>query len=169
MGAPNVTPRPGSSGRRPAASAEVHETANVRDTLALGRTLAERLGPGDCVALTGPLGAGKTALVRGIAGGLGADERLVSSPTFVLAQEYPADVPVYHLDLYRLTRPAAELAELGLDEMLADGVVLIEWADRAGGALPRPRWEIDIEIAGRRRRRFTLGHVARAGMPRPGP
>ena len=141
-------------------STEVHETRGVRGTLALGRKLAEGLRRGDCVALAGSLGAGKTVLVRGIAAGLGLrDPRLVSSPTFVLVHEYPARVRVYHLDLYRMASPAAELAELGLDEMLEEGVVLIEWADRAGGALPVPRWEIDIEIVGERRRRFAVRRI----------
>jgi len=139
---------------------EVHETRSVRGTLAWGRALAERLGRGDCVALSGELGAGKTALVRGIAVGLGlGDARRVSSPTYVLVHEYAADLPIYHLDLYRMADPAVELAELGLDEMLEDGVVLIEWADRAAGALPVPRWEIDIEMTGERRRRFRARRV----------
>lgn len=137
--------------------AEVFDTSSAAGTVALGRRIAKRLRPGDCVALAGPLGAGKTVLVRGIAVGLGlADERWVSSPSFVLVREYPADVPVYHLDLYRLSAPAAELADLGIEEMLQDGVVVIEWADRAQAALPRPRWEIAIEITGRTDRRFTL-------------
>jgi tRNA threonylcarbamoyladenosine biosynthesis protein TsaE len=109
--------------------AEVIDTKGPAGTMALGRRIARRLGAGDCVALVGPLGAGKTALVRGLAVGLGLDdERLVASPTFVLEREYAGKLPVYHLDLYRMVAPAAELAELGLDEMLAEGVVLIEWA-----------------------------------------
>lgn len=140
-------------------AAEKFETRSVRGTLGLGRRLAGRLVRGDCVGLAGQLGAGKTILVRGIAAGLGlADQRIVASPTFVLVREYPADVPVYHLDLYRLADPEEELAMLGVEEMLADGVVLVEWADRAREALPRPRWDIDIEITGRRARRF---HVRR--------
>ena len=140
---------------------EVFETRSVRGTLGLGRRFAARLKPGDCVGLSGELGAGKTALVRGIAAGLGlADERLVSSPTFVLVREYPARPCVYHVDLYRLSDPSAELAGLGLEEMLAGGVVVVEWADRAAGALPRPRWEIRIEITGEHTRRFTIRHVA---------
>jgi len=136
---------------------ETIETRSVAGTLALGRRFASRLSQGDCVAMIGPLGAGKTVLVRGIAQGLGlADERLVSSPTFVLVQEYPARVRVYHVDLYRLADGASELAGLGLDEMLADGVLLIEWADRAGSALPRPCWQVRIEIVGARARRFLI-------------
>ena len=138
-------------------AAELFTTRSPAGTVALGRRLAGRLGVGDCVGLVGPLGAGKTALVRGLAVGLGlADERFVSSPTYVLVQEYPARVPVYHLDLYRLSDPAAELADLAIEEMLADGVVLVEWADRAAAALPKPRWEVAIEITGARSRRFAL-------------
>ncbi len=139
---------------------ETFETHSLTETYDLGRKLAGRFGAGDCVALVGALGAGKTALVRGVALGLGLrDERMVSSPTFVLAQEYPADVPVYHLDLYRLADAPAELETLGLDEMLSEGVALVEWADRAGASLPRPHWRIDIEITGRRSRRFRLSRV----------
>ena len=140
--------------------AETFTTKGPAGTVALGRRLAGRLAAGDCVALTGSLGAGKTVLVRGLAAGLGiADQRLVASPTYVLVHEYPARVPIYHLDLYRMVEPAGELAELGLDEMLADGVVLIEWADRAGGDLPRPRWEIQIQITAARGRRFEVHRI----------
>lgn len=139
---------------------ETFTTSSPAGTTELGRTLAGRLHAGDCVALTGDLGAGKTALVRGIAAGLGlADDRMVSSPTYVLVQEYPAALPVYHLDLYRMGAPEAEISELGLDEMLSDGVVLIEWAERAQAALPRPRWQIRIDITSKRTRRFTLSRV----------
>lgn len=140
--------------------AHVFHTRGAAGTVALGRRLARRLGVGDCVALSGPLGAGKTVLVRGLAAGLGlADERLVSSPTFVLVQEYPGRVPIYHVDLYRLSSPAAELADLAPEEMRADGVVLIEWADRAAGALPRPRWDVEIAVTGRTTRTFTVRRV----------
>lgn len=136
---------------------ETIETNNVSETYALGRQLAKRFNRGDCVALIGQLGAGKTALIRGIALGLGLkDERLVSSPTFVLVQEYPADVKVFHIDLYRTRQAELELLNLGVDEMLQDGIVLIEWADKASAALPEKRWEIKIEATGRDSRRFTI-------------
>jgi len=132
-------------------------TRSVQQTLALGERLAARLKAGDCVALDGELGAGKTVLIRGIALGLGVkDPRLVSSPTFVLVQEYPGRVPVYHVDLYRLPNAPAELAELGIGEMLLQGVVLIEWAARAGAALPQRRWQIDIEHRDQRSRKFSI-------------
>jgi tRNA threonylcarbamoyl adenosine modification protein YjeE len=152
---------------------ETLQTNSVPGTEAFGREFAARLVVGDCVALVGPLGAGKTALVRGIAVGLGVeDRRMVSSPTFVLVQEYPGRFPVHHVDLYRLgpagaisgegaplADAAEELAALGIAEMLSRGVVLIEWADRAGEALPRPRWQIEIEPIAPRRRRFRLTRV----------
>ncbi len=136
---------------------ERFETRSTRGTIALGKALAERLDVGDCVALIGGLGAGKTALVRGIAAGMGlAEPKLVSSPTYVLVHEYPCRVPVYHLDLYRMVDPDAELFDLGLDEMLDTGVVLIEWADRVESALPPDHAEIRIEITSPTHRMLTL-------------
>ncbi len=100
-------------------------------TTALGRTLAASLRPGDVVALFGGLGAGKTTLARGVLEGLGHAGD-VASPTFPIVQAYePPDVrlPVWHVDLYRIEHPD-ELPELGLDEALAEGVLLIEWPER---------------------------------------
>ena len=139
---------------------ETFKTSSVAATLELGKQLAQRLRAGDCVALTGTLGAGKTVLVRGISMGLGlADPRMVSSPTFVLVQEYPCRMPVLHLDLYRMTAPGEELEGLGLDEMLTQGVVLIEWANRADDTLPRPRWEVHIELTGAHSRQFEVQKI----------
>ena len=136
---------------------ETFETHSLEETVALGRRFAERLGTGDCVALVGQLGAGKTQFARGVALGLGlADERMVTSPTFVLMQEYPARVPVYHLDAYRLVAAAVELIDLGLEEMLSSGVVLLEWADRAPEVLPPGAWQVEIGISGATSRRFTV-------------
>lgn len=136
---------------------ETTETTTVEETYAFGRQLASRLRRGDCIALIGDLGAGKTALTRGIALGLGLQqEKMVSSPTFVLVQEYPARLPVFHIDLYRMKQPELELPALGLDEMLQEGVVLIEWADRAPHALPRRRWEVRITAVGATARRIEV-------------
>ena len=150
---------------------ETYETAGVDETIALGRELAGRFGVGDCVAVVGPLGAGKTALIRGVALGLGVgDARTVSSPTYVLVHEYEGRVPVYHVDLYRLRAAEAELADLGTEEMLADGVVLVEWADRAADALPTPRWQVEISVTGETKRQFHLYRVhERPGENKGGP
>jgi tRNA threonylcarbamoyladenosine biosynthesis protein TsaE len=108
-------------------------THSEEETGAAGRELARTLASGSIVLLSGDLGAGKTAFVRGVAEGLGIDPAEVTSPTFTLVQEYGSGrLPLYHVDLYRL-RPA-EVDDLGLDEMtLAGGVTAIEWPDR----LPR--------------------------------
>jgi tRNA threonylcarbamoyladenosine biosynthesis protein TsaE len=97
--------------------------------MALARELGRGLGPGAVVLLYGALGAGKTAFVRGLAEGLGADPDDVSSPTFTLIQEYRGRLTLYHVDLYRLER--IEVEDLGLEELEASGgVVAIEWADK---------------------------------------
>jgi tRNA threonylcarbamoyladenosine biosynthesis protein TsaE len=126
-------------------------------TEAFGHRLAAVLFPGAVVALVGPLGAGKTHLVRAIAEGLGvADSRVVTSPTFVLIQEYHAQLPIYHFDAYRL-HGEAEFAELGAHEYFeGNGVCLIEWADRVAGCLPKGFLRITMEVTGETSRRLTL-------------
>jgi tRNA threonylcarbamoyladenosine biosynthesis protein TsaE len=104
-------------------------THSEEQTADLARELAATLRAGDVLLLSGDLGAGKTAFVRGLADGLGVPPDEVSSPTFTLIHEYRSGrLPLYHADLYRLDRAAAE--DLGLEEMGADGVLAIEWPDR---------------------------------------
>jgi tRNA threonylcarbamoyl adenosine modification protein YjeE len=103
-------------------------------TAALGRAIASGLGIGDAVALWGDLGAGKTTLARTILQALGVRED-VPSPTFTLVQGYDTTPPVAHYDLYRL-KSAREMQELGFDDALDRGAVLVEWPDRAPEALP---------------------------------
>jgi tRNA threonylcarbamoyladenosine biosynthesis protein TsaE len=126
-------------------------------TEALGRRLGPLLFPGAVVALVGPLGAGKTHLVRAIAQGLDIpDSRVVHSPTFVLIQEYQARLPVYHFDAYRL-RGEGELADLGVHEYFdGEGVCLIEWADRVAGLLPAEHLRITLAITGPTARQALL-------------
>src|SRR5437762_13024014 len=115
----------------------------------LGRRLGELLFPGAVVALVGPLGAGKTQLVRAVAEGLHVpDSRIVSSPTFVLIQEYEGRLPIYHFDAYRL-KSEGEFYDLGGHEYFAgDGVCLIEWADRVHGCLPREHLTVRLSVTG---------------------
>jgi tRNA threonylcarbamoyladenosine biosynthesis protein TsaE len=133
------------------------EVADLAGTEALGRRLGERLFPGAVVALVGQLGAGKTHLTRAIAEGLGIrNPAAVNSPTFVLIQEYPGPVPLYHFDTYRLTGPR-EFAELGVEEYFAgDGVCVVEWADKVEDVLPCDHLRVEIVPTGETGRRFTL-------------
>ena len=109
-------------------------TTSQDETAAIGRTLAGQLKAGSVLLLIGDLGAGKTALVRGLAEGLGVAPEDVSSPTFTLMQEYRGGrVKLIHVDLYRLNDPR-EIDELGLDELGETSVLAIEWAEK----LPRP-------------------------------
>lgn len=121
-------------------SRTVH-TSSETETLAFGHALARELAPGTLVALTGDLGAGKTALVRGICDALGCGEQ-VTSPTFTIVNEYEGSHRVLHCDLYRL-ETMEEMLEIGLDEVFrSDAVILVEWAERAVALLPLPRIEI---------------------------
>jgi tRNA threonylcarbamoyladenosine biosynthesis protein TsaE len=127
----------------PEGSHRVVRTTSADETEALGRALGGLLASGDVVALSGELGAGKTVLVRGVAGGAGSAAR-VSSPTFTLIREYAGPLPLFHVDLYRLDS-AGQLDDLGLDEVLErGGIVLIEWAERAGPYLPGEHLWISI-------------------------
>ena len=135
-------------------------TESPEETLALGRRVGELLCAGDVVALSGPLGAGKTMLTKGIALGLGmADVRAVRSPTFILINEYAARVRIYHVDAYRLSGPG-EFEALGSDDfMFAGGVTIIEWADRVAGALPEARLSVVCRHEGEYRRRYRFSSL----------
>lgn len=146
-------------------SAELDEEALADWGRRLGRVATEPgAGPGVFVGLTGPLGAGKTTLVRAACRGAGAEGR-VRSPTFTLHNHHrpPDRRPVHHVDLYRLEGPE-ELDDLGWEELLeAEGPVFVEWAERAGERLPPDRWEIRLEFTDDEARRRvvvrTLGEV----------
>ena len=131
------------------------ETGTEAETSAVGESLGRTLRAGDVVLLYGDLGAGKTAFVRGLARGIGADPEAVSSPTFTLVQEYAGPtLTLFHVDLYRLE--PAEIDDLGLEDLVAgDGVVAIEWAERWNGR-PDDVTEVRIEEAGEDRRRIAI-------------
>ncbi|MGE3488435.1 MAG: tRNA (adenosine(37)-N6)-threonylcarbamoyltransferase complex ATPase subunit type 1 TsaE [Vicinamibacterales bacterium] len=113
-----------------------YQSQSEADTRAVAARLATQLQPGAVLLLSGDLGAGKTAFVRGLAEGLGIDPGDVTSPTFTLVHEYrQGRLPLVHVDLYRLDK--ADLDELGMDSDLAErGVLAIEWAERLSRALP---------------------------------
>jgi tRNA threonylcarbamoyladenosine biosynthesis protein TsaE len=113
-------------------------------TRALGREIGVHAAPGTVLALVGELGAGKTQLAKGVAEGLGVPT-VVNSPTFVLMNEHVGRLRLFHVDAYRLDDPEQALASGLLDEREADGIVVIEWADRLAGWLPDDRLEIHLE------------------------
>jgi hypothetical protein len=119
--------------------------ADEHATRRLGGMLAEVVRRGDLIALDGPLGAGKTTLVRSLVEHLGGDPTLVASPTFTLLNRYDARLPIVHVDAYRL-QDAAALAGLGFDELADEGLGIIEWSQRVAAVLsPAHTWRIDLE------------------------
>jgi tRNA threonylcarbamoyladenosine biosynthesis protein TsaE len=124
---------------------------SVEETEAFGERLGALLRPGDVVLLRGELGAGKTAMTRGIARGAGSPD-LVHSPTFVLLNEYGGPLPLFHADLYRL-EDREEVAALELEEYTRDGALIVEWPERGEDVLPAEHLLLQIEhVAGDTRR-----------------
>ncbi|TVQ39899.1 MAG: tRNA (adenosine(37)-N6)-threonylcarbamoyltransferase complex ATPase subunit type 1 TsaE [Spirochaetaceae bacterium] len=125
-------------------------------TRAIAAELAERLQPGDVVALRGPMGAGKTVFVKGIADAFGVREP-VTSATFTIITEYEGRIPLVHADLYRL-HGSAEAAETGLQDYLRDSsvVVVIEWAERASDLYPSDTIWISISVSEDGRRAIAI-------------
>ncbi len=136
------------------------QTANARDTEALGADLAGELNPGDVVLVLGELGAGKTTLVRGAARALGVSDP-VTSPTFSIGHRYRArNVVVSHLDLYRLDALEAEDPEL-LDDYFGPGrIAFVEWPEAAGETLEGVRLRVTLEHAGQDARRIEIAEPA---------
>lgn len=139
-------------------SADVVEIASgsVEETQALGERLGAALRPGDVVALHGELGTGKTTLIQGIAKGLGRNPGTIKSPTFVLMREYPGEVPLVHIDGYRLEGPASA-AWLDVDLIFSrNKITLIEWAERFAELLPNDRLELHLRHVSANRRAIAL-------------
>lgn len=128
-------------------------TTSEEETTEAGRGVAAELRAGDVVLIDGPLGAGKTAFVRGIAQGLGAKPGEVSSPTFTILQQYGGSPPLYHADFYRLT--PAEVDDLGIEETGLDGILAVEWPDR-WRARPAAALRVVIRDEGAERRTIEI-------------
>jgi tRNA threonylcarbamoyladenosine biosynthesis protein TsaE len=129
------------------------------DTERIGRRLGQLLPAGAVVALDGPLGAGKTRLVQGLAAARGPDPLNVVSPTFTLVQEYRGERPVYHFDVYRL-RDDDEFLNLGPDEYFyGEGITVLEWAEKVAACLPPERLAITIRPIDENTREFTFVSV----------
>ncbi len=125
---------------------ELHlRTLDPEGTRAVGATVADAIRPGDVVALTGELGAGKTCFVQGAAVALGVTDR-VTSPSFVISREYDARIPVVHLDVYRLDS-LAEVVDLGFEEIFdRDRVTFVEWGDAMSPLLPPDHLEVEFRM-----------------------
>ena len=147
------TPVPGPS----AVDTRSVTTDSAEATRRLATRLAAVAEAGDVVALYGDLGAGKTQFAKGFAEGLGVTAT-VNSPSFVLMAEYPGRLPLFHLDLFRLADASEAIAGGLIDERQADGVTLVEWAERLGPALPPDR--LEVRIAGTGDESRTIGLIA---------
>lgn len=133
-------------------------TSSQEQTKKLGDKLARKLRPGSFVGLSGPLGSGKTTLIKGICKGLGVKE-LVRSPYFVIMTQYPGKFKVYHFDLFRL-ESADELSSVGYEEYFyGDGICLVEWAEKAKKLLPRERIDVFLRIVSESEREIRIKRI----------
>jgi tRNA threonylcarbamoyladenosine biosynthesis protein TsaE len=130
-------------------------TNDPASTRALASRLAAAARPGDLISLVGDLGAGKTQFAKGFGAGLGVTDTIVS-PSFVLMAEYRGRLPMFHIDLYRLTDAAEAMAGGLIDERQSEGVTLIEWAERLADAMPMGRLDVLIDGTGDDPRQITL-------------
>ena len=133
---------------------------SVEDTMEIGAKFAKGLKRGDCVALIGDLGAGKTVFTKGIAKGLGVKNACyVNSPTFVIIKEHEGKFPLYHFDLYRLDTHS------GFDDMnyeeyfYGDGITVIEWADKIKELLPDRYWRVNLKAADEKIRKIEIKRI----------
>jgi tRNA threonylcarbamoyladenosine biosynthesis protein TsaE len=138
-------------------------TRSAAETIAAAKDLARGFKGDEVVFLIGELGAGKTVFAKGLAAGLGLKNiHRVCSPTFTIMNVYPARVPIYHFDLYRLGK-AAEIRDLGFEDFVGEGVVIVEWAERMADAYPAIK--VLIEVGADDRRTIHI-HRGRGFQPR---
>lgn len=137
-------------------SKAIHTSASERETFELAKSLAQSFQGQEVVLLTGELGAGKTIFAKGIAAGLGLEDiHQVCSPSFTLVNIYQARYPVFHIDLYRLGKNA-EIQNLGWEDYLDHGVIIVEWAEKLKMDVEAIR--IDIEVLDDETRKITIEH-----------
>jgi tRNA threonylcarbamoyladenosine biosynthesis protein TsaE len=135
------------------------QTQNAEETFDLGKQIGAQLIGGEILLLNGPLGAGKTVFVKGLAAAIKIDPEDVTSPSFTLVNPYSGQLPLFHIDLYRLDEGAAAAHAVDLDELLNDeqAVVVIEWAERMGNyPLPSNVWRITISGDGEGPRKISI-------------
>jgi len=135
------------------------QSLDVADTLALAKQIGTQLSGGEILLLDGPLGAGKTIFVKGLASALGIDPEEITSPSFTLVNPYAGRFQLFHIDLYRLDEGAAAAHAVDLEELLTDerAVVVIEWAERLGNyPLPANVWHITISGDGETTRCISI-------------
>lgn len=134
------------------------KTYSAEETIKLGEKLSERFKKGDIIAFYGELGSGKTTLIKGIVSGLGY-QRPVKSPSFIIMAIYQSKMPIYHIDLYRIT-DEEEIDNLGLFEYLySEGISLIEWAEKIEKFLPEKRINIKIKIINKSEREIEIENM----------
>lgn len=135
----------------------IFHSKSPSETRRLGRGIGKLLRPGDVVALVGELGTGKTQLIKGLASGIGVKRSsYLTSPSFVLVNEYGGKIPFYHIDLFRL-KDEREVEGLGLEEYLqGNGITAIEWADKIPSSLPKELLWIYLYYTGKQTRSIEL-------------
>lgn len=139
---------------------KVIKTSSSDQTIDIGKNIGRALNPGDCVALVGDLGVGKTTLIKGMAIGCGVSQNdLVTSPTFIIVNEYRGRCDLFHIDLYRIEN-YKELLDIGIDDYFGhDSVVLVEWADRFPKVLPSQYCQIKIKRLSENEREIQITKV----------
>ena len=132
---------------------------NIEETINLGRIIGEGLNKGNIIALIGELGSGKTCITRGIARGMGISEEFhITSPTFTLINEYPGRIPLYHLDVYRLSG-SGDLEDLGYEEYFyGKGAIVIEWADKIKDIIPPDSIFVYLKYLGEKKREIKISY-----------
>ncbi len=134
-------------------------TKSAKETIKLGREIAKNLKVGDIIGLVGELGSGKTTLIKGIVEHFSNVK--VSSPSFVIINEYLGKIPIFHFDLYRI-KNFDELVDIGWNDYLNKGIILIEWAERIKKNLPKNIIWVKIDIMGKNKRKIEIKNLKRS-------